>query len=86
MTKEEVIAKLVGRKIVSIEVEDWDDKPFSWLSGWLHGVNAVEIHLDDGTVLDSLGEPLGVIFSKEEIEEKPNPDVEPPLPDYISGL
>ncbi|MDD5510633.1 MAG: hypothetical protein PHI12_07485 [Dehalococcoidales bacterium] len=57
-TIEEVKACLVGRTIVSIEASEWDEE-YGYLSG---DYGTVKIKLDDGTVLDSDGEVIKVLF------------------------
>jgi hypothetical protein len=57
MTLEEVKARLVGRTIVKVEADEWNEEYL-----WLTRFDSVRITLDDGTVLDSTGEPLTVEF------------------------
>jgi len=55
MDIEQVKANLVGKTILKIEAEEWDDE-----NHWLADFGSVRIHLSDGTILDTLGEPLEV--------------------------
>jgi hypothetical protein len=53
MKLEEIIALLVGSKIVRVTASEWDD-------GYLDRVPAVEIHLDNGMIISSLNTPLKI--------------------------
>ena len=60
MTLEEVVARLAGRRIVRVEAERFEDVAEPHKGGWLAGPGGVVITLDDGTALDTMGQPLDV--------------------------
>ena len=55
MNLEQVKDKLIGHKIVGVEADEWDEE-FEWLKS----LDSVYIVRDNGTKLDSIGEPIVV--------------------------
>jgi len=55
-----VIWQLVGRKIVRVDAEEWDEE-----HKWLTSPGSVVIHLDGGIQLRSLGGSIEVDFEGE---------------------
>jgi len=60
MTLAEIAARLVGRRIVKVEAEEYAPVAEPHNGGWLSGACGVVITLDDGTELDTMGQPLDV--------------------------
>lgn len=61
MNIEEIKIKIIGQRIIKVEATEWEDK-YSWLSNF----DSVRIHLENGIVLDSEGEPVRVELLKED--------------------
>jgi hypothetical protein len=57
----ELISELIGKRIVGIiGYSSWDDE-----RKWLSTMGSIVIMLEDGTRIDTLGEPLEINFSNE---------------------
>jgi hypothetical protein len=60
MTLAEVATRLVGRRVVKVEAEGYGEVAEPHRGEWLTGAGGVVITLDDGTTLDTMGQPLDV--------------------------